>query len=45
MPHMTKHMMKQFEAMRAGQPTTELNTEELNAELARVPNKPDETLR
>jgi hypothetical protein len=39
------HTMKLFEAMRQGQPTQELDKDELNAELARLPDKPDEDLR
>jgi hypothetical protein len=37
--------MRNFEAMRAGQPSSELDKDQLNAELARLPHKPDETLR
>jgi hypothetical protein len=37
--------LKRVEAMRAGQPTPEWTKDELNAELARVPDKPDENLR
>jgi hypothetical protein len=42
---LTPHMNKMREAMRAGQPTPELNTDEINAALARLPDKPDENLR
>jgi hypothetical protein len=42
---MMPHMTKMFEGMRAGQPAKELDKDELNAELARLPDKPDETLR
>lgn len=37
--------LKRFEAMRAGQPTPEWDKDELNAELARLPDTPDENLR
>lgn len=36
---------KMFEAMRANQPARELDKEELNEKLARLPDKPDEKLR
>lgn len=39
------HAAKTLEAMRAGEPTKELDKDELNAELARLPDKPDENLR
>jgi hypothetical protein len=39
------HMIKMFEARRAGQPAEEPNKEEINARLARLPDKPDENLR
>jgi hypothetical protein len=42
---LTPRVMKQFEAMRTGQPPLELDTDEMNAELARLPDKPDEDLR
>lgn len=42
---MTPHMNKMMEAMRARQPAPELNTDEINAALARLPDKPDESLR
>jgi hypothetical protein len=41
MPRITK----MFEAMRAGQPAKELSKDEINAELARLLDKPDENLR
>jgi hypothetical protein len=41
MPHMINIMI---EATRAHQPTKELNRGDINAELARLPNKPDENL-
>jgi hypothetical protein len=36
---------KQFEMMRAGQPALALDTDEMNATLARLPDEPDENLR
>jgi hypothetical protein len=36
---------KMFEAVLAGQTAKELNKDEINAELARLPDKPDENLR
>lgn len=42
---MMPRMMKSFEAMRAGEPAKEFDKDELNAELARLPDKPDEQLR
>lgn len=41
MPRMTQ----MFEAMRAGEPSKELDKDEINTELARLPDKPDENLR
>jgi len=41
----TPHMMATLESMRAGQPAKELDKDEINAELARLPDKPDENLR
>jgi hypothetical protein len=38
------HMIKMFEARRAGQPSKEPNKDEINARLARLPDKPDEKL-
>jgi hypothetical protein len=37
---MMPRMLKRFEAMRGGQPATDLNEAEINAELARLPDKP-----
>jgi hypothetical protein len=37
--------VKTFEAMRAGEPVPQANSDEINAELARLPDKPDENLR
>jgi hypothetical protein len=37
--------VKPFEAMRAGEPVPQANSDEINAELARLPDKPDENLR
>ena len=42
---MTPRWMKQFEAMRAGQPALEWDKDEINTELAQLPDKPDEHLR
>lgn len=39
------HVTKMFEALRAGRPTKELNQEEIDKEVARLPNEPDEKLR
>lgn len=39
------HTKKMLDAMRAGQPSPELNKEEIDAELARLPHKSDEHLR
>ena len=36
---------KTFAAMKAGQPEKQMNTDEINADLARLPDQPDETLR
>ena len=36
---------KRMEAMLAGEPPVEENKDEINAELARLPDKPDENLR
>lgn len=41
MPHTTKRV----ERRRAGEPAQELDKDEINAELARLPDKPDENLR
>ena len=40
-----KHAMKTFEAMRAGKPAPEIDKEEMDAELAKIPHEPDEKLR
>ena len=37
--------MRNFQAMGTGQPPAELDKDEMNAELACLPNKPDENLR
>jgi hypothetical protein len=37
--------MKMFEAMHPGQPASEWDKDEINADLARLPDKPDENLR
>jgi len=42
---MMPHLMKSFERMRAGEPFVGPDTDELNAELARLPEHPDEQLR
>ncbi|MBI5060069.1 hypothetical protein HZB60_09865 [candidate division KSB1 bacterium] len=42
---MMPRTMKMFEAMRGGEPAKDLDKDEINAELARLPDKPDETLR
>ncbi len=42
---MMRHLIKNTEAMQAGQPAQNLFNDELNAELARLPDKPDENLR
>jgi hypothetical protein len=39
------NVIKMFEAMRAGESPVEENKDEINARLARVPDKPDESLR
>ena len=39
------YFAKMFEAMRAGQPASGMDINELNAGLARIPDKPDEDLR
>ena len=41
MPYMTKRLR----AMRTGQSIPELNEDEMNADVARLPDKPDEDLR
>ncbi|MGH2602769.1 MAG: hypothetical protein ACRDJ9_25715, partial [Dehalococcoidia bacterium] len=42
---MMPRMTKMFEAKRAGEPAQELDKDEVNAALARLPDKPDEILR
>jgi hypothetical protein len=42
---MLPRWMKMFEATRAGNPPPQLDSDEINAELARLPDKPDELLR
>ena len=45
-PHMFKQLTKMMQAKRAGQPAApKLNEDEIKAELARLPDKPDENLR
>lgn len=39
------YVRKMFEAMLAGNPAQELDKDEINAAVARLPDKPDETLR
>src|SRR5208337_2302050 len=39
------HMLKRLEVKRTGQPAPDPNWDEINAELARLPDKPDESLR
>jgi hypothetical protein len=38
-------VMKDFRTLRSGEPVSEWNYDEINAELARLPDKPDENLR
>jgi hypothetical protein len=38
-------MSKLLEALRAGEPAQELDKDELNSEMARLPDQPDEELR
>jgi len=42
---MQPHIFRQMEALRTGAPSPELNVTELNAELAKIPERPDETLK
>jgi hypothetical protein len=42
---MTPHLNRMMEAMLAGQRIPELNKDEINAALARLPDEPDESLR
>lgn len=45
-PHMFKNAFAQLEAMKTGQPAKDVwDEDKVNAELARLPDKPDETLR
>jgi len=44
LPHLAG-MFDRFEARQAGQPVKEPSEDEINAELASLPNKPDENLR
>jgi hypothetical protein len=39
------HIAEMFAVLRAGKPKKDLDRDKLNAELARLPNKPDENLR
>lgn len=42
---MMPRFMRNAEAMAAGQPPKELDKDQINADLARLPDKPDESLR
>jgi hypothetical protein len=42
---MLPRIMKNFEALRIGGPDRELDTESINAQLAKLPHQPDERLR
>lgn len=42
---MMPHFMRNVDALRTGQPAAELDKNQVNAELARLPDKPDDTLR
>jgi hypothetical protein len=42
---MMPHIERNFAAMKTGQPPAELDKDQMNAELARLPDKPDENLR
>jgi len=44
LPHITK-TFEMLKARRAGQPAKELSKDDINAELARLPDKPNENLR
>lgn len=44
LPHVAD-LFERFEAKLSGRPAKEPNEDEINAELARLPNKPDENLR
>jgi hypothetical protein len=41
----TPHTFRHLEALKTGQPLIELDKDQINAELARLPDKPDESLR
>lgn len=41
----TPHFMRNVDALRTGQPAAELDKNQVDAELARLPDKPDDTLR
>jgi hypothetical protein len=42
---MLPRITKMFEAIQEGKPAKDLDKDELNVELARLPDKPDENLR
>jgi hypothetical protein len=42
---MMPRTMEMFEAMREGRPAPKWDTDDINAKLARLPDKPDEKLR
>jgi hypothetical protein len=42
---MMPHMFAQMSALRAGGPTAELDVNQLNADLAKLPEHPDEDLK
>jgi hypothetical protein len=42
---MMPHYVRTMEELMAGQPATELDKDQINAELAHLPDKPDEKLR
>jgi hypothetical protein len=42
---MMPHMMAQMSALRAGGPATELDVTKVNADLAKLPDRPDENLK
>lgn len=44
-PHMMPQMSANFDTMLAGEPLKDLDVDELNAELGRLPDEPDENLR
>jgi hypothetical protein len=41
---MIPHIAKRFSAIRAGEQAKDLDKDEINAELARLPHKPDDNL-